>query len=202
MADPAAGGPAGTKLYLNEFGAEADGPRWDALYALVVRLKGRGVPIDEVGFQSHIHEAGDHIDPAVLRSHIAALAELGLSARISEIDVYGESPRVQATQFAGVLGACLSEPTCTSFSTWGITDRYGSTAEHDSCHTNGRAAEMRATPTVASTMPDWATVVPPAGKQPIYVRRLTGRQKSSRRESDLPHAVRSVCRDGRRVRTI
>ena len=120
------------KLYLNEFGAEADGPRWDALYALVVRLKGRGVPIDGVGFQSHIHEAGDHIDPAVLRSHIAALAELGLSARISEIDVYGESPRVQATQFAGVLGACLSEPTCTSFSTWGITDRYGSTAEHDS----------------------------------------------------------------------
>jgi endo-1,4-beta-xylanase len=120
------------KLYLNEFGAEADGPRWDALYALVVRLKGRGVPIDGVGFQSHIHEAGDHIDPAVLRSHIVALAELGLSARISEIDVYGESPRVQATQFAGVLGACLSEPTCTSFSTWGITDRYGSTAEHDS----------------------------------------------------------------------
>ena len=120
------------KLYLNEYGAEADGPRWDALYALLVRLKERGVPIDGVGFQSHIHEAGDHIDPAVLRSHIAALAGLGLSARISEIDVYGESPRVQATQFAGVLGACLSEPTCTSFSTWGITDRYGSTAEHDS----------------------------------------------------------------------
>lgn len=125
-ADPAA------KLYLNEFGAEADGPRWDALYALVARLKERGVPIDGVGFQSHVHEAGDHIDPAVLRSHIADLAELGLSARISEMDVYGESPRVQATQFAGVLGACLSEPACTSFSTWGITDRYGSTAEHDS----------------------------------------------------------------------
>ncbi|MFI7601309.1 endo-1,4-beta-xylanase [Actinoplanes sp. NPDC049681] len=122
----------GAKLYLNEFGAEADGPRWDALYALVTRLKRRGVPIDGVGFQSHVHEAGDHIDPAVLRSHIAALAELGLSARISEIDVYGESPRVQAAQFAGVLGACLSEPTCTSFTTWGITDRYGSTAEHDS----------------------------------------------------------------------
>ncbi|HWS39302.1 MAG TPA: endo-1,4-beta-xylanase [Actinoplanes sp.] len=120
------------KLYLNEFGAEADGPRWDALYDLVVRLKERGVPIDGVGFQSHIHEAGDHVDPAVLRSHIADLAEIGLSARISEIDVYGESPSVQATQFAGVLGACLSEPTCTSFSTWGITDRYGSTAEHDS----------------------------------------------------------------------
>ncbi|GAB7045176.1 endo-1,4-beta-xylanase [Catenuloplanes indicus] len=120
------------KLYLNEFGAEADGPRWDALYALVARLKERGVPVDGVGFQSHIHEAGDHIDPAQLRSHIADLAELGLSARISEIDVYGESPDVQATQFAGVLGACLSEPTCTSFSTWGITDRYGSTAEHDS----------------------------------------------------------------------
>ncbi|MFI1992053.1 endo-1,4-beta-xylanase [Actinoplanes sp. NPDC020271] len=120
------------KLYLNEFGAEADGPRWEALYALVVRLQERGVPIDGVGFQSHIHEAGDHIDPAVLRSHIADLAELGLSARISEIDVYGESPQVQAGQFAGVLGACLSEPTCTSFTTWGITDRYGSTAEHDS----------------------------------------------------------------------
>ncbi|MEV6598657.1 endo-1,4-beta-xylanase [Actinoplanes sp. NPDC051346] len=125
-ADPAA------KLYLNEFGAEADGPRWDALYALVARLKKRGAPIDGVGFQTHVHEAGDHIDPGVLRSHIADLARLGVSARISEIDVYGESPRTQATQYAGALGACLSEPTCTSFTTWGITDRYGSTAEHDS----------------------------------------------------------------------
>lgn len=30
---------------------------------------------------------------------------------------------------AGKLRVCLEEPNCTSFSTWGFTDRYGSTAD-------------------------------------------------------------------------
>jgi endo-1,4-beta-xylanase len=122
-ADPAA------KLYLNEFGLEEAGNRWDTLIALIGRLQARHVPIDGIGFQSHVYVASDHEDPAILRSHIQQLAKLGLVSRISEIDVHGDDAAVQASEYAGVLGACLAQPTCTSFSTWGITDLYGSTTQ-------------------------------------------------------------------------
>ncbi|GAB2584840.1 beta-xylanase [Paractinoplanes abujensis] len=119
----------GAKLYLNDFGLEADGERWDALLGLLGRLRERGVPIDGVGFEAHIHEAGDRVTAAVLQDHFADLARLGLSARVSEIDVYGDPAAGQAEQYATALTACLAAPNCTSYTTWGVTDRYGSTTE-------------------------------------------------------------------------
>ncbi|MFJ5840637.1 endo-1,4-beta-xylanase [Streptomyces shenzhenensis] len=118
-------------LYLNEYGVEEDGPRWDALYALLIRLKKRGVPIDGVGFQNHEYAADDRTDPEAFRRKVRALAALGLKARVSEMDVLvGEGEEdVQARQFAGKLAVCREEPNCASFSTWGFTDGYGSTAD-------------------------------------------------------------------------
>jgi endo-1,4-beta-xylanase len=74
----------------------------------------------------------DKIDFTVLRSHIQALAALGLSVRISEIDVAGkEDPVFQSEQYAGVLQVCITEPSCTSYTTWGVSDLYGSTTIAD-----------------------------------------------------------------------
>lgn len=113
------------KLYLNDFGLEQDGDRWNTLLALVTQLKSQGVPINGVGFEAHIYASGDEIDPAVLRSHIQTLARLGLTVRISEMDVYDDNgTAAQAAQYASVFSACLSEPNCVSWSTWGITNRY------------------------------------------------------------------------------
>lgn len=117
------------KLYLNEYGIEHEGQRWSALLALITRLQQANVPIDGVGFQTHVHSADDHVDPAVLRGHIQQLAALGVSSRISELDVHGEDQSLQASEYAQVAAACIAEPTCTSYSTWGITDRYGSTTQ-------------------------------------------------------------------------
>ena len=50
-------------LYLNDYGLERDGNRWDAIIGLVERLKARGVPIDGVGFESHIYADGDYSAP-------------------------------------------------------------------------------------------------------------------------------------------
>ncbi len=118
-------------LYLNEYGVEEDGPRWDALYALLIRLKERGVPIDGVGFQDHEYAVGDRTDPEVFRRKVRALAGLGLKARVSEADVLVDEDEedIQARQLAGKLAVCAEEPNCTSFSTWGFTDKYGSTAD-------------------------------------------------------------------------
>lgn len=120
------------KLYLNDFGIEKDGKRWDAFLGLVKRLQARGVPVYGVGFESHIyHEPADTINPAILREHIQILASLGIASRISEIDVLGDDPNFQANQYADVLSVCMSEPTCTSYGVWGISDLYGSTTLSD-----------------------------------------------------------------------
>ncbi|OHB19618.1 MAG: hypothetical protein A2854_02800 [Parcubacteria group bacterium RIFCSPHIGHO2_01_FULL_56_18] len=124
-ADPSA------KLYLNDYGLERDGERWDALVALVKRLKNRGVPIDGVGFESHIYGDGDYSDPAMLRAHMRTLAALGLKVRISEVDVTGEDAKEQINQYVLALDACLRAPNCTSYTTWGVTDAYGSTTRSD-----------------------------------------------------------------------
>lgn len=119
QADPSA------KLFINEYGIEEDGDRWNAMLALVTKLKQQGVPLDGVGFQSHVYASTDKINPTVLRKHFQQLAAIGLSARVSEIDVYSEDgQQVQADQFQQVLGACLAEPNCVSYTTWGVSDRY------------------------------------------------------------------------------
>jgi endo-1,4-beta-xylanase len=116
------------KLFINEYGCEQDGTRWDNLLALVTRLKARGAPVDGVGFQNHEYAKGDYTPPAQFRAHVQALAKLGIQVRVSEMDVLG-SDTLQATEFAGKLKVCREEPNCTSFTTWGLTARYGSTAD-------------------------------------------------------------------------
>lgn len=119
LADPEA------QLYINEYGLEEDGERWQNFLKLVTRLKQSGVPIDGVGFQAHVYEQADKIDAKVLQKHIQQLAALGLKARVSEMDVYNDDgTTVQAEQYASVFAMCLAEPNCVSWTTWGVTDRY------------------------------------------------------------------------------
>jgi len=114
-----------TKLYINEYGLESKGERWDTFLALVTKLKTAGVPIDGVGFQAHIYEAGDKINTTVLKAHMQQLAKLGLESRISEMDAYDDDgTATQAKQYQNVFAACISEPSCKSWTTWGVSDRY------------------------------------------------------------------------------
>lgn len=113
------------KLYINEFGLEADGARWERFLALMKKLKSEGAPIDGVGFQAHVYDSDDVINTAILRRHVRELAALGLESRISEMDVYGsDGAATQAKQYAEVFNVCITEPSCVSWSTWGVTDRY------------------------------------------------------------------------------
>jgi endo-1,4-beta-xylanase len=120
------------KLYLNEYGLETDGSRWDEFLSLVKRLQARGVPINGVGFQAHVYEPGDEVDQTTLENHMRILVNMGLKSRISELDVYGDDPQHQADQYSVVLNACLDQPSCTSLNIWGVTDKYGSTTESHS----------------------------------------------------------------------
>jgi endo-1,4-beta-xylanase len=115
------------KLFINEYGLEADGDRWQRLLSLIRQLQVQNVPLDGIGFQAHIYDVQDEVEEAVLFDHMRQLARLGLEVRISEIDVHGEDSTRQAAQYTAVLRACLSADNCKSFTTWGIGDAYGST---------------------------------------------------------------------------
>lgn len=113
------------QLFMNEYGLEEDGSRWDNFLALVTKLKQDGVPIDGVGFQAHVYSAEDKINPDVLKKHIQQLAAIGVKARISEMDVYSDDGvAVQQQQYHDILYMCLNEPNCVSWTTWGVSDKY------------------------------------------------------------------------------
>ncbi|HSD55985.1 MAG TPA: endo-1,4-beta-xylanase [Candidatus Saccharimonadales bacterium] len=143
------------KLFINEFGLEEDGERWDYFFQLVKKLKAQGIPIDGVGFQSHIYESRDRINAATLREHIDQLADIGLVSRISENDVYSDDGlQQQAIQYAVVLKACFQAPSCVSYTTWGVSDRYDMFRDDDNSLQYGEDflwdKNMQPTPAVAA----------------------------------------------------
>ncbi len=150
-ADPTA------KLFINDYGLEEDSERWDAMLALVTKLKRQGVPIDGVGFQAHVYERADKINPTTLQRHIRQLATIGLKARISEMDVYSEDgTAVQASQYSQVVKACLAEPNCIAFTTWGVSDRYDWFKDDDGSVQQGQDflwdTSMQPTPAVTALL--------------------------------------------------
>ncbi|MBA2348482.1 MAG: endo-1,4-beta-xylanase [Solirubrobacterales bacterium] len=118
---------AQAKLYINEIGAEAPGPKADAYFALAQDLLARGVPLDGVGFQAHFSESGV---PDGFRENLERFAALGLDVAITEADVALEEPadaaalRLQARVYEEVARTCLAIERCVSLTVWGFTDRF------------------------------------------------------------------------------
>jgi endo-1,4-beta-xylanase len=120
-ADPTA------RLFYNDYNIEAVGPKSDAVYALVKRLRAEGVPIHGVGFQGHETVSWA---PPTLRANLARFDALGVRTAITEADVRmtlpadGTKLQAQAAGFSALLNACLLTRRCESFTLWGFTDRY------------------------------------------------------------------------------
>lgn len=119
------------RLFINEYGLEEDGDRWEDMFSLMKWLKAElsrnGVSNENigVGFQSHVYERADRINPEVLRKHIRQLDSIGVVAQISEMDVYSDDQdRTQTDQYAGVFAMCFAEPNCKAFRGWILSDRY------------------------------------------------------------------------------
>jgi endo-1,4-beta-xylanase len=119
------------RLYLNEFGLEVPGPKLDGMLALVTDLKNQGVPIDGVGFQSHVlcpFGCGDVF--AALGASMTRVAALGVDVAITELDVALLEPATadmlveQAAVYAAAVDACLAVARCRTIVLWGFTDRY------------------------------------------------------------------------------
>lgn len=120
-ADPTA------KLFINEFGVDGGNAKSEAFYRLVRKLVADGVPIDGVGFQSHVDLTPV---PAHRVDNLRRFAALGLDVAITEVDVRLILPptaaklKAQAEVYRRTLQDCLDVPRCVSFTVWGFTDRY------------------------------------------------------------------------------
>jgi endo-1,4-beta-xylanase len=116
------------KLYLNDYGIEGAGPKADAMYVLAKRLLARHVPLDGIGFESHL-DIQYPFPPAMARN-LRRFAALGLDVAITEADVRMSLPATadelakQATHYGNMMDACLQVERCVSFTVWGFTDRH------------------------------------------------------------------------------
>lgn len=118
-------------LTYNDYGAEGLGRKSDQVYALVHRLKERGVPISGVGLQMHV-AAQNRPPSADIATNMRRLAELGLLVNISEMDVrikdvagdQASRLAVQRREYQDIVALCVAEPACHAVTFWGFTDLY------------------------------------------------------------------------------
>ena len=123
-------------LFYNEAEAEGMNRKSDAIYAMVLGFKARGVPIDGVGLQMHITS---DFDTNALSANIGRLTKLGFQVHITELDVSlplkSGAPSAgdlehQADVYARVLHACLVHRGCTAVQMWAFTDKWSWIGSH------------------------------------------------------------------------
>ncbi len=128
------------KQFINENGADVPGYRQDALLKLALDTNAQGGHIYGVGLQAHVYDLEtDAISTEDLTETLENFGDAGLRVRISENDVTdGEGVDAQAEQYATVLETCMRSPTCVSYTTWGVDNRYNWWVDDDGELQQGR----------------------------------------------------------------
>jgi endo-1,4-beta-xylanase len=106
----------GAKLCYNDYNTDGVNAKSTGVYNMVADFKARGVPIDCVGFQSHL---GTSI-PSDYQANLQRFANLGVDVQITELDVAQGGN--QANVYASVTKACMAVSRCTGITVWGIRD--------------------------------------------------------------------------------
>ncbi|MDT0319880.1 endo-1,4-beta-xylanase [Streptomyces millisiae] len=113
------------RLYINDYNTDGVGAKSDGMYELVRSLLDQGVPLDGVGFQSHLILGQV---PSSMRANLQRFADLGLEVAVTELDVRMQLPadaaklEQQAADYGAVVGACVAVTRCTGVTIWGFTD--------------------------------------------------------------------------------
>ena len=119
------------ELFYNDYSAETDNAKSDAIYAMALDFKTRGVPLDGIGFQFHLSST-----PSLssMRANFQRFNDLGLNLHITELDVRvavdsngvatAAALASQADTYFNVVGTALAFPRTTVVQMWGFSDRY------------------------------------------------------------------------------
>jgi len=114
------------KLFLNDYGIEDAGMKSTAELQFVQDLKSQGVPIDGVGFETHVDSTYAEPD---LETELMRFAQAGFDVAVTEADVRAQTPidadqvKTQSGIFADTVSACLDVPQCISYTIWGLDDK-------------------------------------------------------------------------------
>ncbi|GIF51403.1 beta-xylanase [Asanoa ferruginea] len=103
------------KLCYNDYNTDGINAKSTGIYNMVRDFKSRGVPIDCVGFQSHLTNSA----PSDYQANLQRFADLGVDVQITELDISGSS---QANAYAAVTRACMAVSRCNGITVWGIRD--------------------------------------------------------------------------------
>lgn len=125
-----AGHPTAVLVY-NDYGISTLCPKSDAVFAMVKELKNQGVPIHEVGFQTH--EDASYMDDAwfgSLDANIKRFQSIGVSVNLSEVDIridtlktsLDERFKTQATCFYKLFKTALTR--IDEITLWGFSSKY------------------------------------------------------------------------------
>ncbi|GAA0938585.1 endo-1,4-beta-xylanase [Virgisporangium aurantiacum] len=105
----------GAKLCYNDYNTDGVNAKSTGIYNMVADFKARGVPIDCVGFQSHLTNSV----PGDYQANLQRFANLGVDVQITELDISGSN---QANVYASVVRSCMAVARCTGLTVWGIRD--------------------------------------------------------------------------------
>lgn len=137
------------RLMINDYGFDYDNPvearRRDIMLRMVERLRREGAPLDGVGVQAHLDLSKGPFRPAILRDFLSALAGLGVSITITELDVREHDfaapidlrDRRVADEVSAYLNVALAEPAVRGIVTWGLSDRHSWLQEQRPDHVTG-----------------------------------------------------------------
>jgi len=104
------------KLCYNDYNTDGINAKSTAVYNMVKDFKARGVPIDCVGFQSHLNTSV----PSDYQANLQRFADLGVEVQITELDVQQGSS--QDAIYTAVTKACLAVSACKGITVWGVRD--------------------------------------------------------------------------------
>jgi len=105
----------GAKLCYNDYNTDGVNAKSTGIFTMVQDFKSRGVPIDCVGFQSHLTNSV----PGDYQANLQRFANLGVDVQITELDISGTN---QAAVYTTVTRACMNVARCNGITVWGIRD--------------------------------------------------------------------------------
>jgi endo-1,4-beta-xylanase len=81
---------SGADLYYNDYSISSPGPKLDAVVAMATDFIARDVPINGIGFQTHIFMTWPSIED--IKASMQQVVDLGLKVKISELDMPINNP--------------------------------------------------------------------------------------------------------------
>ncbi|ESP02512.1 hypothetical protein LOTGIDRAFT_138310, partial [Lottia gigantea] len=108
-----------TKLYLNDYGIVANKISTAAYRGQAEYLLSKGIPVEGMGIQSHLH---GNLDLNLIKARLDEVAKVGLPIWITELDIDEADEQKKAQKYEDVMRLYFSHPAVHGIMLWGYWD--------------------------------------------------------------------------------